>query len=251
MQGDGCSRRRLIHPRSIRWSSWSRFFRSSAQHKQIIRVSKITQQVSDTQGPAEDCISQDEIAANHCDRLWKCITSMTSTTSTQCRWNSTRSSRTPYRERTRSSWRRLIRCDAKATFTAFRPCRNRGRATRVRHLPSRYVTKSANDAKGTESGEHCEDFLRCSTPTRSSKIPVTVQKLMLKEQKEHPDILCFATHPVHNEKTQACPPTARHTARCRKDGTASSRGLIQQKDELAKFKSVGTPACNARKKRQE
>ena len=65
-----------------------------------------------------------------------------------------------------------VRC--KATFTAIRPCRNRGRATRVRHLPCRYATISANDAKSTKNGEHRGDSLRCSTPTRSSKIPVTV-----------------------------------------------------------------------------
>ena len=76
-----------------------------------------------------------------------------------------------------------VRC--KGTFTAFRPCRNRGRATRVRHLPCPYATISANDARGTES-ERLEDSLRCSTSTRSSKIPVTVQKLMLKEQKGTP-----------------------------------------------------------------
>ena len=47
----------------------------------------------------------------------------------------------------------------------------------------RYATKDANDAKGTER-----------------KTPVTVQKLMVKEQKEHLDTLCIATDPVHNEK---------------------------------------------------
>ena len=66
----------------------------------------------------------------------------------------------------------------------------------------RYATISANDAEGTESGEHREGSLRCSTPTRSSKIPMTVHKLMLTEQKEHPDIMCIATDPVLNEKTR-------------------------------------------------
>ena len=61
---------------------------------------------------------------------------------------------------------------------------------------------SANDAKGTESGEHREDSLRCSTPTRSSKIPMSVHKLMLREQKEHPHIMCIVTDPVLNEKTR-------------------------------------------------
>ena len=81
------------------------------------------------------------------------------------------------------------------------------RATRGRHLPCRYATISANDAKGTEyqSGEPREDSLTYSTSTRLSKIPVTVQKLMqeiLKEQKEHQDTLCISTDSVHNEKTR-------------------------------------------------
>ena len=82
-----------------------------------------------------------------------------------------------------------VRC--KATFTAIRPCRNRGRATRARHLLCRYATISANDEKHKKC-EHRRDFLRCSTPTRSSKIPVTVNTR----------ILCVAKHPVHNEKTR-------------------------------------------------
>ena len=73
------------------------------------------------------------------------------------------------------------------------------------HLPCQYAKISANDAKGTEyhSGELRERSLRCSTSTRLSKIPVTVQKQtqkMLKEQKEHPDTLCISTDPVHTEK---------------------------------------------------
>ena len=71
------------------------------------------------------------------------------------------------------------------------------------HLPCRYTTTDANDAKGTEyqSGETREDL-------RLSKNPVTMQRhvqimqKMLKEQKEHPDTLSIATDPVHNEKTR-------------------------------------------------
>ena len=71
------------------------------------------------------------------------------------------------------------------------------------HLPCRYTTTDANDAKGTEyqSGETREDL-------RLSKIPVTMQRhvqimqKMLKEQEEQPHTLCIATDPAHNEKTR-------------------------------------------------
>ena len=94
-----------------------------------------------------------------------------------------------------------VRCKAKSA--AFKPCRNRGRATRVGHLPCRYITTDANDAKGTEyqSGETREEL-------RLSKIPVTMQRhvqimqKMLKAQKDHPDTLSITTEPVHNEKTR-------------------------------------------------
>ena len=51
-----------------------------------------------------------------------------------------------------------VRCKAK--FAAFKPCRNRGRATRVEDVPVDTQRFSANDAKGTEyqSGEPREDF---------------------------------------------------------------------------------------------
>ena len=94
-----------------------------------------------------------------------------------------------------------VRCKAKST--ANKPCKNRGRATRMGHLPCRYTMTDANDATGTEyqSGEIREDL-------RLSKIPVTMQKhvqimqKMLKEQADHPDTLGIATDPVHNEKTR-------------------------------------------------
>ena len=88
---------------------------------------------------------------------------------------------------------------------------------------------------------------------------------MLKEQEDHPDTLRIATDPVHNEKTrekelgsaaedtvpdvsetrewkrsrkchQTClsrgvPADRGAQSQVRKDGSASSRGLIQQKDD--------------------
>ena len=88
---------------------------------------------------------------------------------------------------------------------------------------------------------------------------------VLKEQQDHPDTLCIATDPVHNEKTRekesgsaavetvpdVCEARERKRARrrhqtclsrgvpadsevqsqVRKDGSASCRGLIQQKDD--------------------
>ena len=98
-----------------------------------------------------------------------------------------------------------MRCKAK--LTAFKPCRNRGEQHEWGHLPFRYATISANDARSTEnvSGEPREDSIRCCTSMRLSRITVTVQRLMQKtrkKQKEHPDTLCISTDPVHNEKTR-------------------------------------------------
>ena len=61
----------------------------------------------------------------------------------------------------------------KAKFTAFKPCRNRGRGTRVEDVLVDTHKISANGAKGTEhqSGAPREDFSGCSTSTRLSRNP--------------------------------------------------------------------------------
>ena len=78
---------------------------------------------------------------------------------------------------------------------------------------------------------------------------------VLKKQNYHPDTQCIATDPVHNEKTrekesgsaaEETVPDMREARAClsrgvpadsdvqsqvRKDGSASGRGLVQQKDD--------------------
>ena len=142
---------------------------------------KNVQQVSNTQRPVEDCVSQDRIKQRTVEPVVNMHAQHDDHT---VKMEQSKIIRTPCREIIQPPKRRSIRCDA----PAFKPCRNLQRATRMGHLPCRYVTTDANDAKGTEyqSGEHREDFSGAD------------EKRCWKNKKEHPDTLCISTDPVHN-----------------------------------------------------
>ena len=89
-----------------------------------------------------------------------------------------------------------VRCKAK--FPAFKPCRNLQRATRMGHLPCRYVTTDANDAKGTEYQ--------------------SMRGRCWKNKEEHPDTFVYLNRPspqqspsaerrekTHDERSRAAP----------------------------------------------
>ena len=113
-------------------------------------------------------------------------------------------------------------------------------------LPCRYTTTDANDAKGTEyqSCETREDL-------RLPKIPCDHAKA--RADHADPDTLCIATDKTREKESGSAaeetvsrgPPADRGAQnQVRKDGSASSGGLIQQK-----FKSVRTAArVHAREK---
>ena len=137
---------------------------------------EVTQQVSNTQQPAEDCISQDEIK----QRTVEQVESMHDQHD-QYDVHAVKKEQSKIIKNTVQSTNPIIldkidqvRCKAK--FATLKAVQKQRKSNTSGHLPCRYVTIGANDAKGTESGKHCEDSLRCSTSTRSSKIPVTVHK---------------------------------------------------------------------------
>ena len=177
------------------------------RQKQIIRVSKITQQVSNTQGPAEDCVSQDRIK----QRTVEQVVNM-------------HAQHDVHTVKMGPSRRRSIWCDAKPSSQHSSHAETVEEQSSER-CPCRYATTDANDAKGTEyqRGEPREDFPRCSTSTKLSKIQVTMQmqvqmmQKMLKEQKEHLDTLCVSTDQSTRESQWRAKPLERRECRQRED----------------------------------
>ena len=121
--------------------------------------SKITPQVSNTQQSVEDCISQDEIK----QRTVEQVEGMHDQHD-QYDVHAVKMEVQDHQEH-------------RAENEPDHPGEDQSGAMQSNtsgHLPCRYATIRANDAQGTESGERC-DSLRCSTSTRSSKVPVNTR----------------------------------------------------------------------------
>ena len=99
-----------------------------------------------------------------------------------------------------------VRCKAK--LTAFKPCRNRGRATRVEDVPvdaQRLMptmqkvqnTKVVNFVKISQV-QYIDEIVK--DPSDCAETGADDAEDADRPKKEHPDTLCISTDPVLNEK---------------------------------------------------
>ena len=109
----------------------SRFCRFSTHQKPIIRISKITQQVPSTQEPAEDCVSQDRIQQRTVEQVVGMHDQHDQHDVHTVKMEQSKIIKNTVQRKNLIIQEKIHQLRCKAKFAAFKPSRNRGRATRV------------------------------------------------------------------------------------------------------------------------
>ena len=137
-----------------------RFFRFSTQQKQIIRVSKITQQVSNTQRPVEDCVFRDGIKKRTVEQVVGMHDQYDQHDVHTVKMEHPTIIKNTVQRKNPIVQERINQVRCKAKFAAFKQCRNRGRATRVEDVPvdTQRLVPTMQECTEYQSGEPREDF---------------------------------------------------------------------------------------------
>ena len=104
----------------------------SVLQKPIIRISKVAQQVSNTQRPVEDCVSRDRIK----QRTVAQVVSMHAQHDVHTeKMEQSKIIKNTVQRKNPIIQEKINQVRCKAKFAALKPCRNRGRATPVEDVP--------------------------------------------------------------------------------------------------------------------